>query len=186
MSAKSEFSPMENKDEILKKLWSGEAAIQEEALATVKAEGDIGLAPALLDLLLQVEDHHVRAILSEILADIKDSSFRPLLIERIRQTQAETPKSLLVRICWESALDFSDDAELFAHLVLEEGFAVALEAATVLENMQHLLPAVRTRLSTLLKQGNGKKEKQFLIGNILEAFEEQTAREEEDTQEETL
>lgn len=174
---------MENKEEILKKLRSGETGQQEEALAAVKAEGDLSLAPALLEILPQVEDHHIRAVLSELLADIKDPAFRPVLMDRIRQAQAGVTKSLLVRICWESALDFSEEAELFARMVTEEEFIVALEAATVLENMQNLSPAARARITSLLKQGCDNEEKRFLAGNILAAFGEQAERESEEAAE---
>lgn len=161
---------MENKEEILKKLTSGETEMQQEAIETIKAEGDLSLVPSLFDLLISGKDHRTTTELVSLLADIKDNAFRQILIDRIKNTTEATPKSLLLRICWESALDFSPYIDFFTELLLQENFIVALEASTVLENMQHIEASDRKRVLQLLKQGSRSDEKQFLIDNVSNTF----------------
>lgn len=161
---------MENKDNILKKLCSTDPDSRKEAVEIIKTEGDQSLIPALLDLLSTGQDHRVTTELVSLLADIKDNHFKKILIDRIVTTSDPLPKSLLLRICWESALDFSDSAEMFARMILTDDFIVALEAATILENMSQPSPETREAIAHILQNAHTGEEKQFLIDNVLHAF----------------
>ena len=151
---------MENKEDILKKLGSEEIQLRQEALAAVKNEGDITIVPALLDILTTAKDHKTTEELVNLLADIKDNAFPQIVIDRIRTTR-------LLRLCWESALDFSPYIVLFAELTLQEDFIVALEASTAIENIHRIDEEKRTAAIRILKQGSPSEEKQFLIDNAL-------------------
>ena len=144
---------MENKEDILKKLGSEEIQLRQEALAAVKNEGDITIVPALLDILTTAKDHKTTEELVNLLADIKDTE--------------TIPKSRLLRLCWESALDFSPYIVLFAELTLQEDFIVALEASTAIENIHRIDEEKRTAAIRILKQGSPSEEKQFLIDKAL-------------------
>ncbi len=158
---------MENKEDILKKLGSEEIQLRQEALAAVKNEGDITIVPALLDILTTAKDHKTTEELVNLLADIKDNAFPQIVIDRIRITTETIPKSRLLRLCWESALDFSPYIVLFAELTLQEDFIVALEASTAIENIHRIDEEKRTAAIRILKQGSPSEEKQFLIDNAL-------------------
>lgn len=157
---------MENKDDILKKIKSDDPQLRAEAWQNIKEEGDITIVPALLQLLLSVTDHQITTELISLLSDIKENAFKELLIGQIRTTTAAGPKSLLLRICWESSLDFSAHAPLLAEIVLNDDFIAALEAATTLENMT-LPPEKQTEILTYLQKETVPEEKQFLIDNIV-------------------
>ena len=161
---------MENKDDILKKLSSEDPDARKEAIEIIKTAGDISIIPALLDLLSLGQDHTTTTEVVSLLADIKDNHFKKILIDRIGTTPDPFPKSLLLRICWESALDFSDSAEMFARMILSEDFIVALEAATILENMSQPATATRKAIVHILQNAHTGEEKQFLIDNVLHAL----------------
>lgn len=165
---------MENKDDILKKLNSSDPGLQHEAIAEIKNTGDISIAPALLDTLVSAEDHHFISELTGLLADIKDNQFKTLLAERIRETSSAPQKALLLRICWESALDFSEYTDLFIQILIRDEFIAALEASTILEELSYPDTEKREKMITLLKNTPASEEKQFLIDNILDTIGQQT------------
>lgn len=161
---------MENKDDVLKRLSSEDPDCRKEAIEIIKTEGDLSIIPALLNLLCSGQNHAITSEVISLLSDIKDNHFKDLLIERIKTTPDALPKSLLLRICWESALDFSEYAEMFAGMLLSEDFIVALEAATILENMFLPAPETCASITHLLKNAHTGEEKQFLIDNVLHAL----------------
>lgn len=161
---------MENKDDIIKKLHSGEAGQIAEALREIKTNGDISITPALFDALHSVEDHETVTEIINLLSDIKDSSFRQVLIARIEAAPSQEAKARLLRICWESSLDYSDYAELFAGILINDDFLAALEASTILEEIPPLNPERQHNIVEMLRHADVAEEKQFLINSTWEAL----------------
>lgn len=169
---------MENKDEILKQLNSEDPEIFAQATEKIKSEGDLTIVPLLFDLLSTGKDHYFTTEIVNLLADIKNRGFVPLLMERIKNTFQPEVKSVFLRISWESSLDFTEYAEDLINILLKDEFIVALEAATTLENLDHLKKDRKTSMLSQLKQAQTTDEKQFLIDNIIHAWEEETEKEE--------
>ena len=145
---------MENNEEILKKISSGDPEAIAEAVDTVKENGDLVIAGKLLDILSQPLAPSTITIIANLLADIKDNQFKDLLIQKLEQTSEGTLKKELLRIVWESSLQ-------------EDDFTVAFEASTVIENLvPHLMPEQRTKLTDILQVF--PEDKKFLAENILE------------------
>ncbi len=164
---------MENKEEILTLLNSENPELFAEAAEKIKNEGDLTIIPKLFDLLTASKEHRTTTGIINLLADIKNSGFVPLLIERIKTSSHPANKSVLLRICWESSLDFSAYAEEFINILKNDDFIVALEAATALENMEHIEHGRKTFLLSQLKQIRTTDEKQFLIDNILNTWSQE-------------
>ena len=161
---------MDHKDEILKKLVEEAPELQQEAVKEIKENGDLTLVPDLFNLLESGTDHRTTTLLINLLSDIKENAFKELLIGRIRSTSNPSLKSLFVRIAWESALDYSEYADLFARLMIEEEFIVGLEACSVLEGMHKITPSQRQEILQLLKNTRTGEEKQYLIDIVLNAL----------------
>ncbi len=158
---------MENNNEILTKINSGDTLIIAEAIQAVRENGDLSIAEALLTQLENIHDTHVVTVISNLLADIKETKFRELLIQRLQSATDTNTRSALLRIVWESSLDYSPYLDIFLRLLQEEDFAVAFEASTVIENMVHNLSEEQFgRLHELLHRF--PEEKAFLIENIHE------------------
>ena len=154
---------MENNEEILKKISSGDPEAIAEAVDTVKENGDLVIAGKLLDILSQPLAPSTITIIANLLADIKDNQFKDLLIQKLEQTSEGTLKKELLRIVWESSLDYSS----YLQILQEDDFTVAFEASTVIENLvPHLMPEQRTKLTDILQVF--PEDKKFLAENILE------------------
>ncbi len=176
---RNKHDTMENKEEILSRLNSENPELSAEAVEKIKNEGDLTLIPSLFDLLAASSERRTTTEIVNLLADIKDSGFASLLMERIKATTQPTAKSVLLRICWESSLDFSAYAEDFINILKQDDFTVALEAATALENMEHIEHSRKTSLLSRLQQIRTTDEKQFLIDNILNAWSTEEEHEED-------
>ena len=152
---------MENNEEILKKISSGDPEAIAEAVDTVKENGDLVIAGKLLDILSQPLAPSTITIIANLLADIKDNQFKDLLIQKLEQTSEGTLKKELLRIVWESSLDYSSYLDHFLQILQED------EASTVIENLvPHLMPEQRTKLTDILQIF--PEDKKFLAENILE------------------
>ena len=165
---------MENNEEILKKINSGEDEKIAEAVREIQENGDLTIAGMLIDNLGQIQDQHLVTVIVNLLADIKDNNFKPLLIKQIRNTSIPQIKTELIQITWESSLDYSPYLDVFLDLLQQDDFLVAFEASCAIENMVRNLDAgqqasIRTayQSSTLTEEN-----RELLFKNILEALQE--------------
>lgn len=158
---------MESKDDILKKLSSNDPELIGEAISNIKENGDISIVPSLLDILESSTDHQITASITNLLADIKESALKEMLTNRIQQTENQDFKAVLLRICWESSLDYSAEADLFLDILLKDSFAPAFEASTAIENMLYSLSEEkRESIKQLLQSSDLSEEKRFMVENL--------------------
>lgn len=160
---------MDNQNELLEKLRSGGPDLVSEAVKEIQENGDLAMAEALLDVLGQRPAEFPESVVVGLLADIRDADFRACLFRRLQQATVSVQKVLLLRIAWESALDYSAHWEFFLDLLSEDEFEVALEASTVLEEtVRRLSPEQRGRLGLRLQDGSLPQDRKFLIAPVLE------------------
>lgn len=161
---------MENKDELLKKISANDPEIVTEAIKEIKENGDNTIITPLLNILSSQTASHIVSGIVGLLADIKENDFRDILIERIRQEKNPHVKATLLRIAWESSLDYSGHLDLFTDILLNDEFVTAFEASTLIENFVHnLTEEQHNQLHAFFEQIPA--DKQFLIENIIEEME---------------
>lgn len=158
---------MENTTDILNKINSNNPELLAEAIKEIKENGDLNIAEALLSTLAAPFESHTMTTVINLLADIKDNNFRPLLIQKIQTTTDPSLKSSLLRIVWESALDYTPYLDLFLKILQEDDFSAAFEASTVIENMVHNLTGEQQQLLHHIIE-HFPDDKQFLVQNIHE------------------
>jgi hypothetical protein len=73
----------------------------------------------------------------EIFKHLSGARAQSLLVEAIGSAASESDKKILTAACWESGLDFSPSFPFFADLVINSGFDIALEAFTVIQEMEN-------------------------------------------------
>lgn len=157
---------MQNNQEILDKINSNDENQIKEAFQEIQENGDLSMAGALLDLLGELPDSPLRHQTVGLLADIKDSHFRETLVSRLASASQPAYKSLLLRIAWESSLNYAPDLEVFLACLKDEDFSIALEASTAIENMlPHLTHEQFHRLEACCR--DFPEEKRFLVENLL-------------------
>lgn len=163
---------MENKDELFKKINSNDPILAAEAFQEMKENGDTSILIPLLDLLDKQKDTRTITDIIEFLADVKENSFREILIDRIRQTKDPQQRSTLLRIAWESSLDYSANWKLFVEILLLDDFIVALEAVSLIENFAYSLTSEEQKqLRSSLESGTLSDDKKFLIQGIITEIE---------------
>ncbi len=169
---------MDPNEEIIKKIQSNDPEQIDEALRIVKENGDLTIARLLLGQLGQISDHHTITHLINLLADIKENNFRDLLIQQLNETGEPAVQCHLLRIIWESSLDYSAYLDLFLQFLSQGDFTVAFEASTVIENMvNHLDNIQNEKLRQFI--ATFPKDKLFLIENIHEEMHHCQEEEEE-------
>ena len=165
---------MENKQDILKKLGSNDIDLVTEAIEQIKTEGDLSIVPELLDILLQCKEPVIITHITSLLSDIKDSGFKTIRME-----------ILILRICWESAIDFSEYMDIFLDILLKDDFISALEASTVIENLSDNLSEVKIKEAIeRIKALPADDDKAFLLEGVLLHLEEMLDSSKEDDDEE--
>lgn len=116
-----------------------------------------------LDIVISTES--TREEKDEALKVIKDKDARKLLIDSIQKAKKNIHKAALIAACWESGLDFSTHYLFFAELVTSADYTCALEAFTVIENMESR-PAPEELGKALRVLENAKDKNQLVIDAI--------------------
>lgn len=157
---------MENQQEIIQKIQSEQPELLTSAIQEIKENGDLSMAKLLLETLPAIQDFHTKTMLLHLLADIKENAFKEIVIQQIKAT-IHTPEvqTDLLRIVWESSLNYSDYLPLFLDIIQNGEFTVAFEASTIIENMLHQLTSEQLhQLNHFIETFSA--EKQFLVENI--------------------
>ena len=158
---------MENKQDILKQLASNDMEVVKSAIEQIKQEGDISIAAELLDTLQQSQDTAVITNLTALLSDVKDSNFKTILMDKLINATSDTGKANLLRICWESAIDFSEYLDVFVDMLINEDFITALEASTVIENLGGKIPEEKLLAAIKRLETNKDEDKSFLLEDTI-------------------
>ena len=174
---------MENKQDILKQLADSDMEVVKSAIEQIKQEGDISIASELLDILLRSQDTTVITNITSLLSDVKDSDFKTILMDKLINTTSESGKANLLRICWESAIDFSEYLDVFVDMLLNEDFITALEASTVIENLGGKIPEEKIHIAIKRLQANSDENKNFLLEDTLLHLEELLRHDDEEEDE---
>ena len=103
-------------------------------LETIKNKGSVKDIDFLFKCLLSENSEIVKKSF-DILVDIKVKSANKLIIEKINDKEYNKILNLLVSLCWQSGLDFSDNVLLFYNIVINEDLLVSIEAMSVIENI---------------------------------------------------
>ena len=158
---------MENKQDILKQLASNDMEVVKSAIEQIKQEGDISIAAELLDILQQSLDTAVITNLTALLSDVKDSNFKTILMDKLINATSDTGKANLLRICWESAIDFSEYLDVFVDMLINEDFITELEASTVIENLGGKIPEEKLLAAIKRLETNKDEDKSFLLEDTI-------------------
>ena len=163
---------MENNQDILKRLASPDTETVRGAIDEIKENGDLTIVPELLEILLHNSEPAIITPITSLLSDVKDSGFKVLLVEKLINAPAGSNKANLLRVCWESAIDFSEYLEVFVDLLIHEDFITALEASTVIENLNGNIADEKITSAIKHIRTECKDDKEFLAEDTVIYLEE--------------
>jgi hypothetical protein len=132
---------------------------------TKKQNATADLIHALLEKELTREEQE------EIFSQLKLADARNYLLEAIGNTPKSADKARLCAACWESGLDFTEHFLFFARLVCQEDFTLAMEAFTVVENLDGVV-AEKDLLAAMELAQNYKQTSHGFVQALLENIRE--------------
>ena len=130
----SDFNHDDHKN-ILKGLQSSDSLKVIETLEELRVSGKISDIPVLLEMLQMSQNPEIKAKITNLFANLKESDAIPLIIEAIQNLRFAPELKDLLATCWENGLDYSQYLSLFVDLLIDSDFLVAFEAYTVIMNM---------------------------------------------------
>jgi len=83
-----------------------------------------------------LEKNITRQTQEEIYSELKKGKAQKSLIEFIKTIKENEAKAKIISACWETCLDFDNDFLFFTELACDNDFLVAMEAFTVVENIE--------------------------------------------------
>ena len=97
-----------------------------------------------MDILVElICDERHKSDRNQVLAFLgKEPKVAELLMTAISEAAPENKKKLLTA-CWEADLDCTPNINIFADIVINDDFPIALEALTSIENMHGSIPATQ-------------------------------------------
>lgn len=123
-------------DAVMIGLHSTDAEKVIESLEALRVAGRTSDIPVLLELLHTSQEKEIKSKIIGLLANLKEKSSIPVLVEAIQNERYAPELQQLVSCCWENGLDFSTYLPVFVDLLIEKDFLVAFEAYTVITNME--------------------------------------------------
>jgi hypothetical protein len=125
--------------ETIRRLRSGRKELILETVRELRQNGNRDIMPDVIGLISAGSNDEVTDACVSLLNDIKDRSSAQVISEFIRKDRKRRNLDRIVAACWQNGQDYSGDIDLFIDLVLEEDYATAVEAFTVVEQNIHPL-----------------------------------------------
>ncbi|HYW94233.1 MAG TPA: hypothetical protein VE870_01450 [Bacteroidales bacterium] len=156
--------------EMIRKLRSGREDVIIDTIKTLRHTGNREVLPEVIDLASAGISDDVTDTCISLLNDLKDKQSAAVITEAIRQNRNRENLNRIVAACWQNGLDYSQEIDLFIDLVIEEDFATAIEAFTVIEeNIHSLSMAEREKRAAVIesRQKEAGEEKQALVRELI-------------------
>jgi hypothetical protein len=121
---------------IIQELYANDSTIINHALDEIKQNGNSNYIPILVELLHKNEEQVIVDKILKILSEIKHTDAVPELIKAIENEKYSSIQEMLVRVCWENGLDFTNHISTFIDILINGDYMTAFEAFTVIENSE--------------------------------------------------
>ena len=123
---------------------------------------------AKLEDLIELLKHEDRTKKDIALKMLKDENAQQFLLDSIHNTDNEEHLSILIAACWESGLDFTAHFSEFISLVIDSDYITAIEAYTVIENIEEKLDIriLSDAINLLQAEIEKKNEKMILLSDL--------------------
>ncbi len=125
---------MEAKKKQVSILRSGNTAAIIDAVREVRNRGNSSILPEIFDLLLNSESEEVINACAALLNDLKQAESVDYMVSAIKEKKYKPIRNILVSACWQNGLNYHKDVQLFADILLNDSYTIAIEAFTVIEN----------------------------------------------------
>jgi hypothetical protein len=121
---------------ILKGLESADSLKVIETIEELRSSGRVSDIPLLVELLHLTQNPEIKSRITGLFANLKEGDTIPLIIGAIQNQKYAPELKDLVACCWENGLDYSNYLSLFVGIMIDNEFEIALEAYTVIMNLE--------------------------------------------------
>ncbi len=113
-------------------LSENESAIH-DAISYIHENGSVKMMPLLFDLLSQTTSTSIKKDVYACLVDAKSQDAKDVFVKALRKPELVAEKKDILATMWQTNIDFSDSAELFVEILLNDTYETAIEAFTNLD-----------------------------------------------------
>ena len=174
---KEETNKKQEKEELkikqlLIQLNTGDTDQQIKALKSLQVHGKPKIIEALVRKLDADIDEKVEKEIIEFLSSIKDTGVIPHMMKIINKNEYPKQRQKLLNTLWNTKVDYSEHLQDFVNIAVNGDFMDALEAITIIENLEgpfeeEQILESQLHLSRYVEEGKTKDEqKAYLISEI--------------------
>ncbi len=169
---------------ILDNLSSKQSDIIISTLDYLSEKGSCEYIPYLADLLHSTKeaDEDIRTKIITILSNIKQKNAAEKLVLLLQNEQYREEWKTLALCCWSNGLDYTPYLSVFIDLIINEPFETALEAFTVIENMDGFLPFAEkaeclNKIQNAIDKGKSPEQQSYFLKEMIPIIEKINERE---------
>lgn len=122
-----------NTQEIIKKLQSNSSELIISAIEDIRNQGDESLLSELFKILNNTASSEIQNKIYECISDLKDIKIIPFLISTIKNPDFSSKKREILNAFWQTGFDFSEYADIFTDILIQDSFETGIEALTLLD-----------------------------------------------------
>ena len=141
----------------------------------IRKKGSTIIIPELISLLHTTSNNEIKKSITNLLDDLKDKKATAYIIEAINKKEYANIAHSLISSCWQSGLDYSNYLNIFVDLTIVSEYLIALEAFTVIENIQENINEEKITLAiNKLKENitiEKNQEKQILLNELIKVIQ---------------
>jgi len=120
-----------------KELLSGKQELVLSAVNQVRESGNSAYIAVLAKLLNNSDNTEINKAVKDLFNDIRDKESTESIIEVLKNDEFKNIRKILISSCWQNSLHFEDYFILFVDFVISEEFEVAIEAFSVIDDMEN-------------------------------------------------
>ena len=173
---KAQFEAQEKAREqsFIKSLRSGNRTAILATLKDIRSSGTVTILPEVFDVLMEQEDEQIYNEAVSLINDLKSKESVPYLTDAIADAEFASIRQELVASCWQNGLSYSKHIGLFVKVALNDPYATAIEAFTVIEGcigdvaeneLQQQINYIRQHISS------ADPEKHLLLHELIKVME---------------
>jgi len=125
-------------EQVKKNLFSAKTDVVISALEAIQRKGNKLYLPILFDLLNSSPEPEIETEIKHLLGTVKDKESVNSFLRAIEDDKYKPIRKELLTACWQNGLDFSTFLPVFIDLIIHEGWEIAFEAFTVIDNLEFL------------------------------------------------
>ena len=176
------LSNKEEKDlrfkELSKALLSNDPGELRATLKEIEKEDDVRLIKPLIESGKRNRHINVQLEISQLLFDLKLTKGHSIILEELKNMDANPFRSVLIASVWNANIDALDHLDLFVKIAIEGSFEEAIECLTVIEETEGVIVEEQVLESLLMlkeylqNDDNNSLDKTPVIKDILTKIEE--------------